>query len=96
MNVFVDSQENTKTISMKIGRYDRAPLMLMQDTKSANGRINWSPAMIETIRVTRERAVERFSSEGAGMAGSMSRYWREEWEMAYPELNIDWKQVVSR
>ena len=83
---------------MKIGRYDRAPMMLKQDTKtkSANRRIDWSPDMIETIRVTRERAVERFSSEGAGMAGSMSRYWREEWEMAYPDLNIDWKQVVSR
>ena len=81
---------------MKIGRYDRAPQMLMQETKSASGRINWSPAMIETIRATRERALELLSYEGAGVTGSLSKYWRMEWDKAYPDLNIDWKQVVSR
>ena len=33
-------------------------------------------------------------AEAAG--GSVSRYWRQEWEQLYPGLNIDWKQVVSR
>ena len=42
---------------MKIGRYDRAPALLAsQETKAANGRIIWSPAMLQTVRATRERA----------------------------------------
>ena len=86
--LIVDSQENTKTISMKIGRYDRAPQMLVQDTKNANGRINWSPAMIENIRSSREKALEIFSSNSNPGNGSLSRYWRQEWEKIYPDLNI--------
>ena len=96
LRYYPESQENTKTISMKIGRYDRAPQMLVQETKSANGRINWSPAMIENIRATRDRALQLLSAEAAGAGGSVSRYWRQEWEQLYPGLNIDWKQVVSR
>ena len=95
IHLFVDSQENTKTISMKIGRYDNVHVMLMLDT-NANGRFNWSQDKIEAIRVTRKRAVERFTSEVAGMVGSLQGYWREEWQKAFPELKIDWKQVVSR
>ena len=91
--VYPDSQENTKSISMKIGRYDRAPQVLLQDTKSATGRINWSPTMIEDIKTCRERAIERV---GASPGLSMTRQWRVEWEKLYPELNIDWKQVISR
>ena len=81
---------------MKIGRYDRAPQMLVQDTKNANGRINWSPSMIENIRSSREKALEIFSSNANPGNGSLSRYWRQEWEKIYPDLNIDWKQVISR
>ena len=88
----LESQENTKTISMKIGRYDRSPQLLMQDTKNANGRINWTPSMIENIRETREKALEQFS-ENQGAGGPLSKYWRNEWEKVYPDLNIDWKQV---
>ena len=85
LRYYPESHENTKTISMKIRRYDCAPQMLVQETKSANGRINWSPAMIENIR-----------AEAAGAGGLVSRYWRHEWEQLYLGLNIDWKQVVSR
>ena len=91
------SQENTKTISMKIGRYDRAPALLAsQDTKSANGRINWSPAMLDTIRVTRERASEMAAAAGGG-SSLLTKFWRQEWESAFPDLkDVDWRQVVSR
>ena len=89
------TQENTKTISMKIGRYDRAPALLAsQDTKAANGRINWSPAMLEEIKASRERAV---ALAGAGVGGLVTKLWRREWEAAYPGLaGVDWRQVVSR
>ena len=52
--------------------------------------------MIENIRATRDRALQLLSAEAAGAGGSVSRYWRQEWEQLYPGLNIDWKQVVSR
>ena len=91
--LYPDSQENTKSISMKIGRYDRAPQVLLQDTKTATGRINWSPAMIENIKTCREVAIEKV---GASPGLSMTRQWRVEWEKLYPDLNIDWKQVISR
>lgn len=91
------SQENTKTISMKIGRYDRAPALLAsQDTKAANGRINWSPAMLDTIRSTREKAAEMAARAGGG-GNLLTRLWKREWEAAFPELvDVDWRQVVSR
>ena len=91
------SQENTKTISMKIGRYDRAPALLAsQDTKAANGRINWSPAMLDTIRSTRERAAEMAAAAGGG-SSLLTKLWRQEWEAAFPDLrDVDWRQVVSR
>jgi len=87
------SQENTKTISMKIGRYDRAPQLLQQEAKGANGRINWTPAMLENIRTTRERAVEVVGSNGGPY---LTKQWRMEWEELYPDLKVDWKQVISR
>ena len=87
------SQENTKTISMKIGRYDRAPRLLQQEAKGANGRINWTPAMLENIRTTRERAVEVV---GTNSGPILTKQWRIEWEELYPDLKIDWKQVISR
>merc|ERR550532_1537460 len=85
------------TISMKIGRYDRAPALLAsQDTKAANGRINWSPAMLDTIRSTRERAAEMAAAAGGG-SSLLTKLWRQEWEAAFPELrDVDWRQVVSR
>ena len=91
------SQENTKTISMKIGRYDRAPALLAsQDTKAANGRINWSPAMLDTIRSTRERAAEMAAAAGGG-SSLLTKLWKQEWEAAFPDLrDVDWRQVVSR
>jgi len=88
------SEENTKTISMKIGRYDRAPQQLQtQGDKTKGGRNNWTPAMLENIRLTRERAVVE-----AGLAGgqALTKRWRAEWDAVYPDLRIDWKQVVSR
>ena len=48
--------------------------------------------MIENIRETREKALEQFS-ENQGAGGPLSKYWRNEWEKVYPDLNIDWKQV---
>ena len=47
--------------------------------------------MIENIRATRDRALQLLSAEAAGAGGSVSRYWRQEWEQLYPGLNIDWK-----
>ena len=80
---------------MKIGRYDRSPMMLQNDSRtSVGGRMYWSPSMIENIRSTREKAVEMFKAGGG--AGSVTRLWRQEWELLYPDTNIDWKQVVSR
>ena len=76
--------------------------MLLQDTKNANGRINWTPAMIENIRLTREKALEQMSSTSGvvtmsqGAPGTLTKYWRHEWESLYPELDIDWRQVISR
>jgi len=87
------SQENTKTISMKIGRYDRAPQLLQQEAKGANGRINWTPAMLENIRTTREKAVDVVGANGGP---NLTRQWRMEWEELYPDLEVDWKQVISR
>jgi len=87
------SQENTKTISMKIGRYDRAPTLLQQEAKGANGRINWTPAMLENIRTTREKAVEVVGANGGP---NLTKQWRMEWEELYPDLKVDWKQVISR
>ena len=91
--LYPDSQENTKSISMKIGRYDRAPAVLLQDTKMPSGRINWSPSMIENIKTSRERAIQ---TVGSNPGLSMTRQWRLEWEKLYPDLNLDWKQVISR
>ena len=91
--LYPDSQENTKSISMKIGRYDRAPQVLLQDTKTPSGRINWSPAMIENIKTSREIAIE---TVGSNPGLSMTRQWRLEWEKLYPDLSLDWKQVMSR
>ena len=60
---------------MKIGRYDRAPALLArQETKAANGRIIWSPAMLQTVRATRERAA-RAAGEG-GAPSLLTRYVR--------------------
>ena len=33
--------------------------------------------------------IENIHAEAVG--GSVSRYWRQEWEQLYPGLNIDWK-----
>ncbi len=46
-------------------------------------------------RTTRERAEAALG--GSGVSGSeLTQRWRAEWEALYPDLDIDWKQVVSR
>ena len=48
--------------------------MLQQDSRtSVGGRMFWSPAMIEKIRMSRERAVELMNNS-SGVGHSLTRY----------------------
>ena len=33
---------------------------------------------------------------GAASGAELTQRWRAEWEAAYPDLDMDWKQLMSR
>ena len=49
-------------------------------------------------RTTRERAEAALGgAAGAAATGAeLTQRWRAEWEAAYPDLDVDWKQILSR
>jgi hypothetical protein len=47
-------------------------------------------------RTTRERAEAALGGPGAASGAELTQRWRAEWEAAYPDLDMDWKQLMSR
>ncbi len=47
-------------------------------------------------RATRERAEAALGGPGAASGAELTQRWRAEWEAAYPDLDMDWKQLMSR
>jgi hypothetical protein len=47
-------------------------------------------------RTTRERAEAALGGPGVASGAELTQRWRAEWEAAYPDLDMDWKQLISR
>ena len=46
------------------------------------------------LRSTREKAEVEVGPTASAV--ELTRVWREGWEQLYPNLNIEWKHIVSR
>ena len=94
---FPDSQESTRSLSIKLGNYDKCHVQNKPVSKS--GRIQWSQKMIKDVKISRDAALSRLGKEAEDKMmkpRSLTSYWREEWEKMYPHLSIDFKRVVTR
>ena len=50
--------------------------------------------MNPAFRSTRQKAEQELGDEAP--QNLLTRRWREEWELLYPNTNIDWKHIISR
>ena len=97
---FPQTNETTRSLSMKLSLYDRS--LIHKELILKSGKVNWSPQMIQNIKLTREEALDRMSKEAQDETiekpRSLSSYWQEAWEKLYPPemLQIDFKRVISR
>ena len=97
---FPQTNETTRSLSMKLSLYDRS--LIHKELILKSGKVNWSPQMIQNIKLTREEALDRLSKEAQDETiekpRSLSSYWQEAWEKLYPPemLQIDFKRVISR
>ena len=88
---YPESEETNKTIGFKLAKYDRGPESERVKI-SATGRIFWSPQMLQKLQETRIMAQNLSAKTGI----SLTKAWKEEWRRAYPNLNVDWRTVLSR
>ena len=74
----------------KLAKYDRGP-----DSEkvkiSPSGRIVWSPQMLQKLQEARQTAQ---TTARSGI--SLNKAWQTEFKKSYPDLNVDWKSVLSR
>ena len=95
--LFLDSLENTHSLSIKLGHYDRCHLQNKPVSKS--GRIKWSKKMIEDVKISRDAALSKLAKEAEDemmKPRSLTSYWKQEWHRLYPELDINFKRVETR
>ena len=50
--------------------------------------------IVIVTRSTREKAEVEVGPTGSAV--ELTRVWRENWEQLYPNINIEWKHIVSR
>ena len=88
---YPNSEETNKTIGFKLAKYDRGP-----DSEkvkiSPSGRIVWSPQMLQKLQEARQIAQRTSARSGI----SLNKAWQTEFKKSYPDLNVDWKSVLSR
>ena len=92
---YPDAEETNKTIGFKLAKYDRGPEANEHKTKvSPSGRTFWSPQMLQKLQETRQIAQALVTKSGREI--SLTKAWKQEWTKAYPDLNLDWRTVISR
>ena len=87
------------SIGFKLAKYDRGPdSSSMTETKvvkvSPSGRIIWSPQMLQKLQEARQTALQVIATSKSGI--SLNKAWQTEFKKSYPDLNVDWKTVLSR
>lgn len=88
---YPNSEETNKTIGFKLAKYDRGPVEKVK--VSPSGRIFWTPIMLQKLQETRQIA-QSLVAKSSGL--SLTRAWKDEWKKAYPDLEVDWRTVLSR
>lgn len=94
--LYPNSEETVKTIAFKLSKYDRGPGEHCDRVvkMSPSGRIMWSPQMLQKLQEARQVAQGIVARSGHTL--SLNKTWRDEWQKLYPDLNLDWRTVLSR
>ena len=79
-----------------MAKYDRGPEVPTNDKHrtSPSGRTFWSPQMLKSLQETRE--IAKSITIRSNREISLTKAWKDEWKKAYPDLNLDWRTVLSR
>merc|ERR1719471_2683952 len=89
------STENDKSIVLKFCKYDREHIENAARAQEAPANSSmWTESLLESLLQSRKLAEEKAGPSPT--SHMLTRIWKKTWKSLNPDVDCDWKVVVSR